>query len=425
MSPSAPSARPLLAQRDFAALWWGQFISIFGDRLNYLALGGLILQHTGNFQNATQSSLLLGMLGNMMLAPVLLFAPFVGPWLDRWNLKRILIVSDSVRAVIVVLIPVSYSLTNSVVPVFALVFLLFTCNVFFLPAKSAFTPSLVPGSQLLAANTLLSIAGIAATALGALSGGWIVDHWGWGPALYIDAATYAVSVLTLSLLRDRSAPRATAPPVSLRGYFAEIGEGLLVVKRSPAVGLALTALGAVWVGGGFLQVAGNQHIQRAARDLAGMERIGILMAVLGVGSGLGTWWVNGPGRRFPQPLMLGLGLLLAGGWLVGFAVSSRFAVFAIAGFLIGLCIAPCFVITETLLQQGASPQQRGRVFSLRDFAMRLGFQIAILIAGFMTPLLGTTPTLLVAAGVISTAGGLSILWGRRSPELNHVSVPKG
>lgn len=420
MSP-APSARPLLAQRDFAALWWGQLISIFGDRLNYLALGGLLLHHTGNFENATQSSLLLGMLGNMMLAPVLLFAPFAGPWVDRWNLRRTLLISDTVRAALVVFIPLSYTLTHSVVPVFAIVFLLFTCNVFFLPAKSAFTPTLVPENQLLAANTLLSVAGIAATALGALSGGWIVDHWGWGAAMYIDAATYLVSVFTLALLRDRSEPRATQAPVTLRGYFSEIAEGVSVVRRSPAVGLALTALGAVWVGGGFLQVAGNQHIQRAARELAGMERIGILMAVLGVGSGLGTWWVNGRGRRVPQPLLLGVGLVLAGGWLVGFAVSTRFAVFAIAGFLIGLCIAPCFVITETLLQKGADPHQRGRVFSLRDFAMRLGFQLAIVLAGFLTPMFGTTPTLLVAAGVISGAGGLSLLWGRRVPELNRIA----
>lgn len=417
--PTTPSTRPLLAQRDFASLWWGQFISIFGDRLNYLALGGILLHHTDNFQDAKQSSLLLGILGNVMLAPVLLFAPFAGPWVDRWNLKRTLVISDTVRALLVLSIPLSYSFTNSVVPMFVIVFLLFTCNVFFLPAKSALTPTLVSAPQLLAANTLLSVAGIAATALGALSGGWIVDHWGWGTALYIDAVTYLVSVLALSMLRDPHDSHSQAPPVTLRGYLREIGEGMLVVKRSPAVGLALTALGAVWVGGGFLQVAGNQHIQRAARDLAGMERIGILMAVLGVGAGLGTWWVNGPGRRVPQPLLLGLGLLMAGGWMVAFAVSSRFAVFSIAGFLIGLCIAPCFVITETLLQQGADPKQRGRVFSLRDFAMRLGFQIAILVAGFMTPLLGTTPTLLVAAGVIATAGGLSILWGRRSPELNR------
>ena len=45
--PATPPLRPLLAQREFAALWWGQLISILGDRLTYLALLGLIAEHTG------------------------------------------------------------------------------------------------------------------------------------------------------------------------------------------------------------------------------------------------------------------------------------------------------------------------------------------------------------------------------------------
>src|SRR4029077_15194502 len=116
-------------------------------------------------------SLMLSLLANVMLAPVLLFSPFAGAWIDRMNLRRVLIVSDTLRSVIVVMIPVSYQWSHQMFPVFALVFLLFTCNVFFLPAKSAITPEIVPHDQLLAANALLSGAGIAATAIGALFGG--------------------------------------------------------------------------------------------------------------------------------------------------------------------------------------------------------------------------------------------------------------
>lgn len=413
---TARPTRPLLLQRDFAALFGGQLISIFGDRLNYFALGGLLLQHTRQFADATQSSLLLGLLGNVMLAPVLLFAPFAGPWVDRWNLRRVLVVSDVARAALVLGIPAAYLASHRVAPVFAIVFLLFTCNVFFLPAKSAITPEIVPRDQLLSANTWLSIAGIVATGFGAVTGGWVVDHWGWPTALVIDAATYGVSVVSLLLLRFRGQPRGTAPPVSLRGYLHEIGEGLAIVRRSPAVGLALTSLAAVWVGGGFVQVAGNQRIQRAA-SVPGMERPGLLLAALALGSALGTWWVNTRGRRVPPPLLLGVGLLLTGGWLVAFAVSRRFAVFAVAGFLIGVCIAPVFVLTETLLQQGADLRQRGRVFSLRDFAMRLGFQLAIVLAALLTPLIGTGPTLIVAAALIALAGAASLAWGRQAPQL--------
>ena len=82
----------------------------------------------------------------------------------------------------------------------AIVFAMFTCNVLFLPAKSAITPEIVPARQLLAANALLAGAGIVATAIGALAGGWVVDHWGWGTALYLNGFTYLVSVFALLMI---------------------------------------------------------------------------------------------------------------------------------------------------------------------------------------------------------------------------------
>src|SRR5262245_32179363 len=160
-----------------------------------------------------------------MLAPVLLFSPFTGAWVDRWNLKRTLIVSDLIRAGVVFGIPALYLANHHAGSAFALVFVMFTCNVFFLPAKSAITPEIVPASQLLAANALLSVAGILATAIGALCGGWVVDHLGWPTAMRIDGITYLVSVGTLALLvYRRSAPRSSAPAISWRTYLREVGE---------------------------------------------------------------------------------------------------------------------------------------------------------------------------------------------------------
>jgi MFS family permease len=410
-----PPERPLLLQRDFAALWWGQLISLWGDRLNYLALNGLVQQHTRDYHDAGQSSLMLSLHGTVSVLPVLLFAPFAGPWVDRWNLRRVLIVSDVLRALCVLAIPAVYLATHHAAPVWTMVFLLFTCNVFFLPAKSAMTPELVPKSQLLTANTLLAVAGIIGTVAGFAMGGWVVDHWGWPAALTMDAVTYGVSVLSLALIRYKPTPRASNE-VTVHGYWREIVEGLRVVKGSPAVGLALTALGAVWIGGGFVQVAGIQHIQRAA-SIPGAERIAGLGGALGIGAALATWWVNTRGRNAPRPLLLGVGMVLAGVWLVCMAVSTRYAVFTIAAFLIGASIAPAFVLTETLVQEGTDLHQRGRVFSLRDFAMRLLLLVAMAVATVLTPLFGTAPTLIVAAVCIAGAGVLSIAWGRRAREL--------
>ncbi len=403
---------PLLAQRNFAALWWGQLVSILGERLTYLALIGLLAEHSSHFSDE-RSSWLLWMLGNVMLAPVLLFAPFTGAWVDRTNLKRVLIASDTLRGVLVALIPVLYVTTHLTFPVYLLVFLLFTCNVVFLPAKSAITPEIVPRSQLLTANALLAGAGIASTAIGAPLGGWVVDHWGWGTALYINAFTYAVSVIALALVayRHRHAPVEPQPDVSVGRYMREVKEGWALVRSSRPVGVALIALGAVWVGGGFLHVAGNQHIQHAA-SVPGMERVGILITVLGVGAGLGTWWVNTYGRNVRASVLLGSGLLLVGVGLISFAVSTRFAVFAISAFIIGLAAAPAFVLSETLLQTGTSARQRGRVFSARDFMMRLLLFISGTLAAWLTNGWGTRNAILTSAVLVAIAGILTVLYGR-------------
>src|SRR5512134_3736774 len=122
-APGAPAARPLLLQRDFAALWWGQIISLWGDRLNYLALNGLVQEHTRGYQDPGQSSLMLSLHGTVSVLPVLLFSPFAGPWLDRWNLRRVLIVSDLMRALLVLAVPFVYSATHHATPVWSLVFL--------------------------------------------------------------------------------------------------------------------------------------------------------------------------------------------------------------------------------------------------------------------------------------------------------------
>jgi MFS family permease len=244
-----------------------------------------------------------------------------------------MVVSDALRAGMVALIPILYPFTHHTLPVYALVFGLFTCNVFFLPSKSAITPELVPAPQLLSANALLAAAGIAATAFAALGGGWIVDHWGWPIALWINAATYLVSVAALAIIRYRPHhPVSPAPQVSLGAYFREVGAGWSVVRSNRGVGLALVALAAVWVAGGFLHVAGNLHIQRQAQ-IPGMERLGVLLATLGAGAGLSTWWINHQGQRLSPALLLGAGLVLAGLSMVAFAVSSRFAVFAISAFV--------------------------------------------------------------------------------------------
>jgi len=405
--------RSLFRQRSFAGLWWGQVFSITGDRFTYLALAGLFFEYSQG-DPSTSYAALLALFANVVVAPVLLFAPFTGAWVDRHNLKRVLIVSDVLRALLVFSMPILFEMTHSTDVIFAVVFLLFTVNVIFLPAKSALLPEVVRADQLLAANSLLAGAGILATAIGALAGGYIIDRFGWAFAMRLDAASYLVSVVGLALVAYRAADHhAHLAPVTVRGYAAEVGAGWNVVRRSRTVGAAFLALAAVWFAGGVLHVAGNEHIQAMA-SAPGMSRLGALLFAIGVGSGIGAWWINTYGKRLPRAYVLGTGLALAGCALALFAMSRLFAVFVGAALLIGLFAAPALVLTETALQEGTDLVHRARVFSLRDFTMRLTLLVSVSLAAWAVEWTDTRTTLLACAVVLWVLGGCTVGLGRRA-----------
>jgi predicted MFS family arabinose efflux permease len=143
--------------------------------------------------------------------------------------------------------------------------------------------------------------------------------------------------------------------------------------------------------------------------------VGVLLLVLGAGIALGTWWINTLGRSLPRARVLGVGLLIVAAGMSVFALSKHFAVFAGAALLIGAAAAPAYVLSETLLQEGTEPRQRGRVFSARDFVMRVVFVVAGTGAGFLTRAAGTRAALLVCCGLIAAAGLAALAMERRMP----------
>jgi len=401
----------LLKQRSFAALWWGQIFSMTGDRFTYLALAGLFYEHSQH-DAATSYAALLAVFANVVVAPVLLFAPFTGAWIDRLNLKHVLVVCDLLRTLLVLCMPLVFELTHSTDLIFLSVFVLFTVNVIFLPAKSAMIPEIVRADQLLAANSLLAGAGIVATAIGALAGGYVIDRFGWAVAMRLDALSYLISVCTLSIVVYRAgAHRAKLAAVTVRSYVVEVAAGWGMMRRSRAVAVGLVSLAAVWFAGGVLHVAGNQHIQAAA-SVPGMQRLGALLFAIGVGSGVGAWWINTHGKRQPRARVLGFGLMLAGCTLVLFALSSLFAVFVAAAVLLGVFAAPALVLTETVLQEDTALEHRARVFSARDFLMRLTLLASVTLTAWLVSITDTRTTIGASAVLLLAIGAVVIGLGR-------------
>src|SRR5215210_5580902 len=125
----------LRQNNNYAALWLGQLVSVFGDRLHQIALLTLVGTLTSN--NLGNIALVFVALG----APSLLFGLFAGALVDRWDRRRVMLIADLVRVPLVACIPLLARV--DVLWVYAIAFLLTTVGLFFKPAKDATIPNIV------------------------------------------------------------------------------------------------------------------------------------------------------------------------------------------------------------------------------------------------------------------------------------------
>ncbi len=183
-------------------MWAGQLISLFGDRLNQLALVAVVAISTG-------SALATGLVFFAATLPNLLLSPIAGTFVDRWDHKEVMVVSDILRAAIVLILPLA-AVTN-IILVYPLIFLVTTISVFFRPARVAILPRIVPEEDLLSANSAMWVGETIADVIGYPLAGLFVALLGSAVplAFWVDSATYLASAALLATIVV--AARACAP----------------------------------------------------------------------------------------------------------------------------------------------------------------------------------------------------------------------
>ena len=356
------AASRLFRNRNFRSLWLGQFVSIFGDRLTYLALLALIVERARNPGNPAPE---LALVPAVSFLPTILIGPMAGALVDTWDTRRVLVVSDFIRGLIVLLM-IPAAIHGGLPAAFALVFALYLANSFFLPARSAILPDLVLDHELVEANSLATLAGVSATIAGAALGGMLVERAGWRWGLMIDGATYFVSVGFLASLRPRPRERPVRSG-TWTGAYRDLGrdmkEGARLTLRNGAILGPIMALVFLWVAGGALHVAGTVLLkQRVSAFLSGTG--GVLSAV-GFGMVAGTLLTAWRGSRTTPRALTAAGLTGTGVALALFTRAVSLAALMGVAFIAGIFVAILLVTTESAVQAAVSAEARGRVFALR------------------------------------------------------------
>ena len=414
---------------NFRNLWLGSVVSQFGDWFNVIAAAELITR-------LTDSGVALSYLFLARFLPLFVFSPIAGILADRFDRKRIMILSDVLRGLTVL----GFLLVRDAGDIwifYLLTVVQFSLSALFIPARGAVLANTVRQEELVAANALDSLTWSTMLAVGALVGGIVAAFFGAEAAFIADAVTFLLSAVFIArialpaaappgpgatVLTGRSSPVAAIPKESRHAAgnrFAFL-DGFRYLLRDPFVlGIALTkAAGSlIWGAINVLEITfANDRfplpeVGRFGVSDPGTATLGLIYVVSGLGTGIGPLVMRRVLGDAPRRQMAGIG--------IGFmTMTAGTAWLAAAGGLGGLLSATLvrtlgtgtlWVFSAALLQLIVPDRYRGRVFAFDFAALTLTQSISTLAAGFMLDRAGLSAR--QATAVMAVAGaGVTVLW---------------
>jgi dTMP kinase len=421
--------RNLLRDPAFSRMYRAILVSSLGDWIGFVAVVALVTRIGGGSAGFAVSGVMLA-----RLLPSIVFGPFAGVLVDRFDRKRLMVIADVVRGIGYATMPLIPQLPW----IYGVSFLIECLSLLWTPARDAMIPNLVPRRQLSNANTIalatgygtLPLGGIVYTALAgigaSLGGGFeYLERNPQAIALWANALTFAFSAYMIQRLPIRVAARRPRPGKLKAGEaFADMREGVRFLKdhafaRAMTVGIVLAFTGA-----GAVMSVGPIFAQNTLGG--GPTAWGFLVTAVGVGLALGMVLVGQVYKLVEKDTFFPLAILGGGVSLMVLAATPNVALAAVVTVVMGATAGATWVTGYTLLHENVTDELRGRVFGSLTVLARLGLFLSL--AGF--PLLAQAfqdfdvggPRLAIWAGaVVMIVGGI---WSRSGLSRSRLSRPR-
>ena len=406
-----------LLQRNpaYTRLWLAQAVSLLGDWFNTIVLAALVTSHSPEESRGLAIS---GLLIARTLPP-LLFSPFAGVLVDRFNRKRLLIASDVLRAIVVL----GFLLVDSPSElwlIYLLTVIQFALSTVFEPGRSALLPNVCEPDDLVGANTLGSITWSVMLAAGAAIGGLVAGVVGPSAALVIDSLTFLVSAALITQVQLRPAvniPRAT------------FIDGVRYLLANPDI--AVTTL--VKFGGSLGSIDLLMIVYATTYFVVGPEgtvSLGILWSAFGLGAAAGPLLLNrfndGSIRAMRRLIIVGYAWITLGWLLFGVAGSLAFAAFGLGVKALGSNVY--WTYSSVILQKRVPNEYLGRVFAIDMSFFQLSGVLSTLVIGALVDALGTDQARTISLGTAIASliplalWTVAVIWLERR---ERVALPAG
>lgn len=393
-----------------------------GDWLNILALTAMAGNLTQGDYRA--QSLAIGGVFVAKMLPAVLLGPLAGAFADRFDRRLTMVGADLARFAVVLSIP----LVGSYQWVIIATVLVECANLFWVPAKDATVPNLVPKEQLESANRLslmvtYGTAPVAALLFAMLSVAGDLFHsvlpffdemTTTGLALVINAVMYLVSAVLIFTLR--AIPKHNGA-ISAPSMLKQIFEGWRFVGGNRLVrGLIIGMLGAFAAGGAVVGVAKIYVEALGGGDAA----YGVVFGAVFVGMALGMFFGLRLLRELSRRRLFGLSIVVAGLVLAAIALVHNLVLVVMLTVLLGACAGIAWIIGYTLIGLEVEDSLRGRTFSFLQSMARVTLLLVVAVANPLAALFGVhrfafaeltyqfdgSNLVLLVGGVLATIVGL-------------------
>ncbi|MCE2490005.1 MAG: MFS transporter [Anaerolineae bacterium] len=370
---------------DFARLWLAQVVSLLGDWFNTIVLAVLVEEYSGGSGLAVSLFLL------ARFVPPMLVGPWAGVLIDRLDRKRLLILSDVLRAVVVLMLLLADG-PQLLWLVYVLTALQFTLSAFFEPGRNALLPSLLPREGLVLANTLGSVTWSAMLAGGAIAGGLVAAQLGTQWALFIDSLTFLVSAMLIVGIRTNI--KAREPEIAESGSPATqnaqgLRDGLRFLRQSPATLAVLLVKAGISLGSiDAVMIIYASRLFNFGEDSS--TPLSIMYAAFGIGAVSGPLLLNrfNDGRVRVMRRLIRYGfLLMSVGWLV-MGGAGTLPLVALALTLRAMGTSICWTYSSVIIQKSVPDRFLGRMFSLDMASFQFVGACSILLTGYLIDYFG-------------------------------------
>ncbi|HET7857411.1 MAG TPA: MFS transporter [Gaiellaceae bacterium] len=400
-----------LRERRFRLLWFGQTTSNLGDGLVPVALSFAVIQ------TLDRSATALGIVLAAHMLPLVTFVLVGGVWADRLPRQLVMIVSDVVRgtvqaSVAVLLLTGAAELWHLVV----LIAIYGTAEAFFQPAATGLVPATVGAPRLQQANALIGLSRSTSFIVGPAVAGVIAATTNPGIVFVVDAGTFAVSAVSLALLRP---PRAVREG-GRQSFIADLAGGwrelvshrwlwVIVVWASTYLGIVVApfmTLGPVI----------------AKESLGGASAWGLIAAGWGAGS-LAGFLIALRWKPARPMLVCTLLVLLVAPAIALLALRAPAPVIALAQAVGGTGMGIFGAVWQTTLQQHVREDALSRVSAWDWMGSLVFLPLGLVLAGPISDAIGISRTLwgAFAWAVLST---LIVLLVREVRDLRRLEEPE-